>query len=167
MLGKTGTRVDQIANVLTIVVAIIFIGLFVQRYILASKPSSRPPTIGRSLSLSGLDPSQSRRSILLVMMKGCRFCEASMGFYRTLRENRDSRDRNIVAVFPPGTEDVDSYLTEHGLGGIDVKFAALSDLEVSGTPTIIVIDDQGKIVRSWVGKLSSELEIEVKNFLES
>lgn len=162
------SKVDFIANLLTIVVAILVIGLFVQRYILASKPVvSSTPAVGKMISVEGLDTSNSSKNVLIVMMKGCRFCEGSMSFYKTMLQQNQNIGVKFVAVFPPGSEDVQSYLRSYGITGIEVKYSDFTTVDVEGTPTIIVTDQNGKVAKSWFGKLSPERETEVLTFLKS
>lgn len=67
--------------------------------------------------------------------------------------------------FPPQTDAAEQYLTKLGLPRLPVTYSALSDIEVDATPTIIITDENGKIVGTWVGQLSKEKEAEVLNFL--
>ncbi|MEO7659663.1 MAG: hypothetical protein ABIV48_08610 [Pyrinomonadaceae bacterium] len=71
----------------------------------------------------------------------------------------------FVAVFPPGTEDAHGYLGKFGITGLDVKYSELSAVDVDGTPTIIVTDQNGKVTKWWMGQLSIEREKEVMDFL--
>ena len=169
VMSKYAAKIDLITNILTIIVAILLIGLFVQRYIFPSNAGerSKSPTIGKAILVDNLDTSKSSKNVLIVMMKGCRFCEESMDFYKHLIQQNQGNDVKIVAVFPPGSKDIETYLKTHGVIGIEVKYSELSQLEVDGTPTIIITDENGKIAKSWVGKLSSEKEMEVTSFLHS
>lgn len=165
--GRLASRIDIATNILTIIVALIFIGLVVQRYLLSTKSTLGSPTIGRSVAIDGFDPSEKSKNVLLVMMKGCRFCEASMGFYKEVQRKSKMADFKVVAVFPPSTDSVESYLAEHGLEGIQIVYSQLAEIEVDGTPTMIVTDQNGKITKTWVGQLSNDREIEVVDFLGS
>lgn len=167
-LEKAYSKIDLLTNILTIIVAIIIISLAIQRYLLPSGSASKSPTVGRTVTLANFDLSGSNRNVLVVMMKGCRFCEESMDFYKSLINERQGTGNNVIAVFPPGSSEIGAYLRNFGLTEIEVKYADLSGMEeVDGTPTIIVTDPNGKITKSWVGKLSPEKEREVKSFLQS
>ena len=168
MLPNTKTKsnwVDSLANILTIIVALVFLGLLVQRYVLPGEPDSKTPTIGNIVSVEGFNPAGYSKNVLLVLMKGCRFCEASVDFYKEVLAKSASQNRNVVVVFPPKTDEPEQYLAKLGLPGLPITFSALSDIEVDGTPTIIVTDEDGKIVGTWTGQLSKEKETEVLNFL--
>ncbi len=160
-------RLDVITNILTIVVAVLLIGLFVHRYLLPSESAAlaKSPTIGKVISVDNFETSKASKNVFIVMMKGCRFCEESMDFYTRLVQENQGRNVKIVAVFPRGSQDIETYLKTYGVTGIDVRYSELSKVEVDATPTIIITDENGKITKSWVGKLSSEKETEVISFL--
>lgn len=168
-MGFAGAKVDldTITNIVTIIVAVAFIALVIQRYVVPSAPTSKEPQVGRSVTLSDFEPSAHNKNVLLVLMKGCRFCEASMGFYKTLLEQNRGTGVKFVVVFPRDSKDIDAYLRTYGITDIDVKYSELSEIDVDATPTIIVTDENGLITKAWVGKLSSEKEKEVSNFLDS
>ncbi|HQX55949.1 MAG TPA: hypothetical protein PLP07_08485 [Pyrinomonadaceae bacterium] len=160
-------RLDLITNILTIIVAVVFIAMAVQRYALPAETSLKAPPPGRAITFENFDPTASNRNVLLVMMKGCRFCEESMVFYRSLLEQYRGTGVRFIAVFPPNGEDLDGYLIQYGITGMDVRYSELSGVDVQGTPTIIVTDESGIVTKSWVGKLSKEKEKEVIAFLNS
>jgi hypothetical protein len=49
---------------------------------------------------------------------------------------------------------------------VDFAQAPLDHVEVSGTPTLILVDRLGVVQRSWVGKQPAQGEAEVINTLE-
>ena len=169
-------RTDLLANLLTVAVAIIFLSLITYRYLIptSSNLGLEHSAIGTRFGVGQLsptfDPAKTEKSLLLVLMKGCRFCEASMGFYASLlKESRDRRDIQLIIIFPERTnrEDVEPYLSKYGLAGAAVSFVQLEDIDVSATPTLIAVDSRGEVKRGWVGLLDSAQEAEVKKFVFS
>lgn len=161
---KAKSRLDVVTNVLTIIAAIIFITMVAYNYY----PSSKQPSIsyvGRSIKLPGFEPSSSSKNVLLVMKKGCRFCEESMDFYRSLIKKNEGNKIKFVGVFPPDDENITEYLGRFGISGLEVNKAEISGIEIDGTPTLIVIDQSGKIAGSWNGKLKPASELEVSALL--
>src|SRR5688572_14517317 len=103
MLPKTSANnnwIDSLATILTIIVAIVFLGLLVQRYVLPNETNSKTPTVGNTVSIEGFNPEGNNKNVLLVLMKGCRFCEASVDFYKEVLATAASQNRNVVVVFP-------------------------------------------------------------------
>lgn len=157
---------DRAANFLTIIVAVIFFSLLIHRYLLAEQPKVVPsPKVGDEVSIAGFTPAAERTNVLLVLMKGCRFCEASAPFYKDRLARTDNQRHRIVAIFPDEAKEAPAYISKLGLAGLDVFYSSLRDINVSGTPTIIVTDGSGLIVASWVGQLSKEQEQEVIDLL--
>jgi thioredoxin-related protein len=163
---KLSGKVDLVANLMTVVVGIIFIALFTYKYVLPYVNAPKAPAPGIQVSFTDFDPSISDKNVILVMSKGCRFCEASMTFYRGLVE-QNPKDTKFIAVFPTSDNELEAYLSSFGVSGIEIKLSDLPDLQIEGTPTLIVTDRNGKITRSWFGRLSPDKEKEVTSFLKS
>jgi thioredoxin-related protein len=113
--------------------------------------------------LSNYTYSSSPKTLLIVMNTGCSFCAESMPFYKqlvkALKENGSMT--HVVAVFPNTEMETQGYLKENKLQIDAVPNIDFNSLNVSGTPTIILTDDTGKILDFWIGKLSEEAGTEV------
>jgi len=91
----------------------------------------------------------------------CHFCTESPPFYqRVTKVDPKIPNLRLVAVFPQSTSESESYLKNLDVRVDDVKQSP-SLLGVRGTPTLILTDEQGAVVQSWYGKLSSTQEQEV------
>lgn len=75
-------------------------------------------------------------------------------------------DNRHSAVFPQPIEEGQAFLTAHGVSGLIVKQAMLWQLGVNGTPTLLLVDDSGKVVESWSGRLTPSQEAVVVARLE-
>jgi len=60
----------------------------------------------------------------------------------------------LVAVLPQPVEDSRNYLSKLGVETTGVVQSSLSSIGVSGTPTLLLVDNTGSVVGLWVGKLS-------------
>lgn len=161
-------RVELLANVAIIVVALLLGGVLVKRYLLApTEPAGGPAAEsrikpGERLALEGYDWAASDRTLVLVLSTQCRYCTESAPFYRKLAEQRAGGGKaRLVAVLPQTVDDARSYL-----GGLEVKVDEVKQLRpdqlgVRGTPTLILADNSGKVVDVWVGKLPAEREADV------
>ena len=168
-MSKIYQRIELTANVLIIVVAILIVGVVVQRYRSSPPPApqSKAPAIGSKVSLPDVDLSKSNKNVLLVLQKGCHFCSESAEFYKRLIAETKGRNVNIVAVLPQDKSEAEEYLNSLGIQGVGVRQSRLDSLSVSGTPTIIVLNNRGEIAAVWVGKLPLETENEVLAKLNS
>lgn len=92
------TKLEATANVIMIVVALAVGGVVLARYA-ASYHTARSVAAGDNLAnLPGLDWSQHRRTLLLVLNTGCHFCQDSVPFYQKLVQARQ-RGREVVELF--------------------------------------------------------------------
>ena len=67
----------------------------------------------------------------------------------------------MLAVVPGDKIEVARYLSEQGVLVDDVINASLSDIKVSATPTLFLVDRSGHVTDVWVGKLDERRETEV------
>jgi len=58
--------------------------------------------VGNKLAISGIDWSQSQQTLLLVLQKGCRYCEESVPFYQRLTKEISSQPKTRLIALLPG-----------------------------------------------------------------
>lgn len=166
-MSETYRKTEQAANILIIIVAVLIVGLFVQRsFSLRTSDERDLPKVGDKVLLTDFDWSKSNKNVLLALQKGCHFCSESAGFYKNLIEQTKGSDAKIVAVLPQEKEEAAKYLSDLGISGIEVWQSMLDSLLVAGTPTIIVANNRGQITDVWFGKLSPQKENEVLAMLK-
>lgn len=62
---------------------------------------------------------------------------------------------------PQTFDEAQRYLNEHGISADEIKQTSLNNINVRGTPTLIMVDRSGTVLQSWVGKLPPEKEAEL------
>ena len=67
----------------------------------------------------------------------------------------------MIAVVPGDKAEVGKYLEDLGVVVDGIVNASLSDIHVSATPTLVLVDRSGRVTNFWVGKLDSNRENEV------
>lgn len=77
------------------------------------------------------------------------------------------RTVSVIPLFKNDKEDVERYLKEHDflVEGF-ISDVNLSDLEIEMTPTLILVDNEQKIIGSYQGLLSSQQEALFMDILE-
>ena len=101
-----------------------------------------------------------------MLSSDCRYCTESAPFYQRLtRETAGRADVHLIALFPQEVEEGRKYLTNLGVSIDEIRQAAPGSTGAGGTPTLILVDAQGVVKNSWVGKLSAPEESEVLNQL--
>jgi thioredoxin-related protein len=162
------TKYLEIATNLAIIAVAIMLGyLLIQKYFLGENKQPQPTEIvkGTKNSLPDVSWQQNKKTLLLVLQKDCHFCSESMPFYKTLVEKSKEKGIKLIAVLPNSREESIQYLKENGVDIQEVKQAQISEINVKGTPTLILVNNQGEVENSWIGQLPLEKENEVINNL--
>ena len=164
------TKIELLANIAIVIVAILLAFVLVDRYLLRSSPPkpNAPQAMsvkpGTKLSFPDASWEKSGKTLLLVLSTTCRYCTESAPFYQQLAQRKGSRDDvRIMAVLPQSPDEARKYLSDHGITVDQVRQAALGDVQAKATPTLIMVDKNGSVIESWVGKLPPEKEAEVFN----
>ena len=120
------------------------------------------PAAGSQISLPGINFSDTDETVVLALSDKCHFCTESAPFYQRLtQELAASKKVRVVAVFPQEVDAGKKYLDGLKVPITDVAQAALNTFGVRGTPTLMVVDKNGTVQQTWVGKLTPERETEV------
>jgi thioredoxin-related protein len=167
-------KIEVLANIAILVTASLLCVVLVKNHLApASKSANNQPTIktnaaqnnyqlksGMKLSLEGMDWSKNGRTLLLALSTTCHFCSESGPFYRRLLKERGG-NTSVVAVLPQAVNDGNAYMKRLGISVDEVKQVPLNSLGVAGTPTLILVDNEGVIIDSWVGRLPESEEYKV------
>lgn len=161
---------ENAANVAILVVAVLLAVVLVKNFILPSMnpqlaPGSPPdPRVaaGTQISIPNIQWPANQRTLIVAVSDTCRYCTESADFYKRLvAENSKKKSLQIIAVLPQDLERGKKYLSGLGVAIDDVKTMQLNELGVKATPTLIMLDANGKVSESWVGKLPKDKEDEV------
>jgi len=170
-VNRFSQRVELIANITIIVVAVLLAGVVAERYFFRAKASGRPrvvqPVIGSKVDVPEIRWAGHPKTLILALQRGCRFCSESAPFYKRIAESVRGKNVQLIAAFPTGVEESRAHLRELGLTGLEVRQLSLESLQTSGTPTLILTNDKGVITNYWLGKLTPDQESEVLEKLNS
>jgi len=171
-MSKLGQKAELAASILTIVAAVLLIGVIVQKYFFSTtavnQKARMQPDIGSKLNVSDVNFSSQPKTLVLALQTGCHFCNESASFYKRIIENTQNKNVKLIAVLPTSIEKSKAHLNELGLTNLEVRRSPLDSIQVSGTPTtLILMNEKGEITDYWVGKLPSDKETEVINKLNS
>ena len=114
-------------------------------------------------------PAGSNRALVVAVAPGCHFCNDSIPFYKNLIDQRNQKNSGVkfIAAVPTNEkpEEAQKLVSEEtqkfSAGGaqpdamVNLDFAAI---KVPGTPTLMLVDNTGKVLDVWVGKLDSKGE---------
>jgi hypothetical protein len=133
---------------------------------LAGRPSEI--AIGDTLRLPQAPWFNNDNTLVLILQRGCQFCEASAPFYRKLLRAVDQLNRahvsntiHVTAVLPGPVAASKAYLERMQLSISDVQQSSLASLKTPYTPTLLMVDRRGIVKRMWVGQLSQNQEEQI------
>ena len=127
--------------------------------------------MGTEMPLVGnLKYQEAEKTVLLFVRSTCKYCTASMPFYRELANRIAQKGVNtrLVIVGPEDEAVTKEYLDQHELSVFHVLKLGVdqsSAFGVLGTPTMVVVGRDGKLLASWRGQLPKEREREVERVL--
>jgi thioredoxin-related protein len=161
-------KIEAVANVIVILLAVVMGSVFLKDRFSAPGPEANQVKAGDRLThLDGWDWAVHDRTLVLSLRKGCHFCEDSAPFYQRLltEQKRDGSSTAIVAAFPDATDAVKEVVQTEGLEVQALAGVPPEKLNVSGTPTLLLVDRSGTVLKAWIGILSPKEELEVMNAL--
>ncbi|MGH9736006.1 MAG: TlpA family protein disulfide reductase [Candidatus Acidiferrales bacterium] len=127
-------------------------------------PRSAPLRPGHAVSISGVDWGKTRHTLVLALQTGCHFCAESAPFYKALLKEQTG-SWQAIAVLPQTVEQSTAYMRAKGYSIAQIYQLDLRSIGVSGTPTLLLVDRNGKLEKEWVGKLQPSVENEVAQTL--
>lgn len=165
--AKLKNYLEVTTNVAVVVVAIVVLSVFALTFFNHYQKTQVQAGLQRGQKLDRLPvatKNNAAQTLLVVMNTTCHYCSESIPFYNQLVETQHNTNNTtaIIAVFPNSENEVKEYVRQNQLNittiAASIDFKAL---HVAGTPTIILIDNSGKIRDFWVGKLSKDEEQQV------
>jgi hypothetical protein len=161
------TRLDTASNIATILLACVGVTMLVMRFTQPAAPARpgmpEPYKTGEQLKgISTIDFTKASTTVVLYVRSTCHFCTESMPFYQKLKDAIDSRKTKVqmaVVSFEP-LPVTRGYLQQHAiqLGEEEIFQLKEGETRLSGTPTILLVDQKGVVKSSMMGKLPPEKE---------
>jgi thiol-disulfide isomerase/thioredoxin len=146
-------NIEVAAQVVIAIAVVITAGVLVKRTLWPGQMSGRMPSInaGERLSIPNVDWAQNKKSLVFFLKKDCPYCTSSAGLYRQLVEDATKRNVKCIAVFPNTPEEARKYLKYIELPIDYILTGPLSDYKISGTPTVLFVDESGIAKSVWIG----------------
>lgn len=153
-------KLDIATNIALVMAALIASVVLVRNYLLSRSEREMPPQIavGEKLPLAGVDWRGNGTTLVLALAPGCDSCRESAAFYRRLTAELATQRIHMTAVLPERVEESREYLRSLKVEIGDVRQCSFEDLKIRGTPTLILVDEQGAVLNVWLGRLPPENE---------
>jgi hypothetical protein len=164
--ARLKSRLEVATNVAVLLVAAVVLATFARAYFGSQPMPQLQAGFERGQTFAqvpGVGYDNSPQTLLIAMSTRCHFCAESLPFYKRLAEAQRASGRatRVVAVFPNQDSEVRQYVRENNLDLEAIAGVDLGALNISGTPTAILIDGGGKIRDFWVGKLPQDKEQQI------
>ena len=168
------STLDTAANIAIIVVCAIAAVVLIRNQFFPPRPQGpgNMPQIEKGekyAELKGVVPAGANRALVVAVQPGCHFCNESMPFYKRLIDERNQKGSQLKFVAAvPGDDAKAQEAEKFSAAGtqpdsmVKLDFAAI---KVPGTPTLLLVDNSGKVLDVWVGKLDDSREKEVLKVL--
>jgi thioredoxin-related protein len=158
-------KIETFANIAIILVAVLLVGAVAYKFFggTSANPSvEKEIAKGTKIEFPGLESTNGKIKLVVILQKGCHFCSESAPFYQKLSAQlKQKPDIQLIAVFPHSVEEAKSYLKELKVEIDEIKQANFTAFGVRGTPTILLLNEQNEVTESWIGKLMPDAEAEV------
>jgi len=160
-MSRLKVALDAVVSV-SIVVAAVAITWVAYRQYSAPRGPGKPlvPSPGTLIEIPGVKWADARRSLIVVIKPGCPYCDESMPFYRKVLESRAPDRLRVLFVGPANRDSLDGYLSQRGIASDPIQ-VPIRSLFASATPTIILVDTNGRVEKAWVGLLSVSRQCDV------
>lgn len=169
------STLDTVANIAIILVCAIAAVVLVRTHLLKPQQPGMPPQVEKGEQydqLKAVVPAGTNRALVVAVSPGCHFCTESIPFYKNLIDQRNQKNSPVkfIAAVPTHEqpEEARKLVAEETqmftAGGaqpdsmVNLDFAAV---KVPGTPTLLLVDNNGKVLDVWVGKLNASAEKKV------
>lgn len=162
---KLKNRLEIATNIAVLFVAVAVLSVFAWSYFSRPRMPKLNSGLQRGVALSqiaNLDYNSSPRTLLVAMSTRCHSCKESTPFYNRLvdRLREDSATR-LVAIFPEHSEEVAKYAEQNQLKMTAIPAVDFRSLNLTSIPTILLVDNEGKVSDFWIGKLPEAGEQQV------
>lgn len=165
------SSLDTFANIAIIVVcaiAAVLMSLNLRDRFFPQRPPGTPPPVEKGEQFAQLKqvvPAGASRALVVAVQPGCHYCNDSMPFYKRLLDERNQKSSQVkfIAAVPSDeakAEESQKFATVGAQpdGMVKLDFNAV---KVPGTPTLLLVDNNGKVLNVWVGRLEPDMEKEV------
>lgn len=164
------SRLEKTAAATMVVSLLLLAGVITRSFVLSRRPD--PATvprvkIGDAVKLPGVSPTAARLTLVIVLSSQCEYCLHDLPLYRRLSSVRMSSGGmlHLIAVLPEKTATATAFLSRSGVATDNVLSMAPLEVGAQMVPTLLLLDENSKLKKYWVGEMNDEREREVQAVL--
>jgi thioredoxin-related protein len=166
------SSLDTLANIAIIVVCAIAAFVLIRNQFFPPRPPGAPPQVEKGEQfeqLKAVVPAGSQRALVVAVSPTCHFCNDSMPFYKRLIDERNQKGSPVKFVAAVPTEQAKAEESQKfasaGAQPDSMVHLDFSSIKVPGTPTLLLVDNNGKVLDVWVGKQDEKGEKDILEVL--
>jgi hypothetical protein len=159
-MANISKKIEVGANI-AIIIVVVMIGIMFVKNHTGPQQTSQEISAGTKFALQDVNWETKQKNIVFALSTTCHFCSESADFYREISSACKEKNVRTIAVFPQAVAASEEYTRKVGIRFDELRQASLGSLEISGTPTLLIVDNGGLVRNVWVGKLSTQTEKEV------
>lgn len=169
------STLDTVANIAIILVCAIAAFVLVRNQFFPAappRPPGAPPQVEKGEQfdqLKAVVPAGTKRALVVALSPTCHFCNESMPFYKQLIDQRNQKSSpvKVIAAVPAeqAKAEESKKFAEAGTQPDNMVHMDFSSIKVPGTPTILLVDNSGKVLDVWVGKQDEKGEKDILEVL--
>lgn len=167
-MSKAKHYLETATNIAVIIAALVVSGVFILNYLRPNDRRTRRLQAGfekgqQLAQIPGIAYGEAPKTLLIALNTNCGFCTESIHFYNRLAEiQRASNSKTrIITIFPSTAKEIQQYAEQHRLGLNTMAAVDFRALNVAGTPTMILVDTNGRVIDFWIGKPSESTERQI------
>jgi AhpC/TSA family. len=153
MRSNVRANIELAAQVAIAIAVVVTAGILVKRTIFPGASFANLPRIstGEHLSIPNVDWGQNKKTLVFFLKKDCAYCTSSAPFYQQLIAEASKRNVKCLAVLPNTPDEARKYLQYLELPIENIQTGSLAAYKISGTPTVLFVDDAGIVRSAWFG----------------
>jgi len=156
-------RMEQILNIASLIFLVVIGAMITKKFLSPGMNQQHAPSAVALPQMGGLGNfnwSAHHQTLVFALQTGCHFCAESVPFHQILVKYSRATDTGVLALFPNSQSQAKAVLEAEHLPFSDgeIKEANLGSLSISGTPTLLLVDNRGRTIRRWSGRLSPQQE---------
>ena len=153
---------EKAANIAVIVAALLFMFVVIRTEISkrAAPDSAQTELPSNVVNLPGVHFPRQNKSLIIAVSTTCHFCQESLPFYKDVSV-RSKGKTDVIALLPQPEAEAKAFIQNAGISATQIVSAKLSTIGVTGTPTMLLVDEKGDVERVWKGELDEKRRQEV------
>ena len=155
--GGSLAQFKKITETVVLFLAVATLSVVLGRiYLHPSAPAQRSSLVGASLTLPNVQWSANRYNVVLAISATCHFCQESAGFYHSLAQL--PAQANLIVVTEDDRAGIETFLKSKAISASQIVCESLDTIGVGRTPTVLVVNEKGVVLKSLAGKQAPEAE---------